>query len=195
MTTIGLTGGIGMGKSTAADLLAREGLPVIDTDVLARDLVEFGQPALAEIAAAFGSDMIDATGHLNREKMARRVFASSPDRQKLESILHPRIRDRWRAEVEHLHGEGNRAVVVVIPLLFETGAESELDTTICVACSAATQRDRLLARGWTLSHLEQRIQAQWPTEKKMQLSDYVIWTEGSIDVHAEQLKRVVTTVG
>src|SRR5687768_14012614 len=104
MTTIGLTGGIGMGKSTAADLLAREGLPVIDTDVVARDLVEFGQPALAEIAAAFGSDMIDATGHLDREKMARRVFASSPDRQKLESILHPRIRDRWRAEVEHLRG-------------------------------------------------------------------------------------------
>jgi len=195
MTTIGLTGGIGMGKSTAADLLAREGLPVVDTDVLARDLVEFGQPALAEIAAAFGSDMIDATGHLNREKMARRVFASSPDRQKLESILHPRIRDRWRAEVERLRGEGNRAVVVVIPLLFETGAESELDTTVCVACSVATQRNRLLARGWTLSHLEQRIQAQWPTEKKMQLSDYVIWTEGSIDVHAEQLKRVLTTSG
>ena len=191
MTTIGLTGGIGMGKSTAAELLAQEGLPVIDTDVIARDLVEFGQPALAEIAAAFGSDMIDATGHLAREKMARRVFASSPDRMRLEGILHPRIRERWQSEVERLRGEGEAAAVVVIPLLFETSAQAAFAVTVCVACSAATQRKRLLSRGWAPEHLEQRIQAQWPVEKKMGASDFVVWTEASLEIHREQLRRVI----
>jgi dephospho-CoA kinase len=193
--TIGLTGGIGMGKSTAADLLAREGLAVIDTDVIARDLVEFGQPALAEIAAAFGSDVLDATGHLDREKMAERIFASSPDRQKLEAILHPRILEQWKTRLERHRVEGHAAAAVVIPLLFETGAAAQFDATICVACSAGTQRSRLLARGWTPAHLEQRIQAQWPTEKKMHLADFVVWTEGSMETHRDQLQRVMKTAG
>src|SRR6185503_15559407 len=139
MVTIGLTGGVGMGKSTASESFARHGVAVIDTDVIARELVEFGQPALAEIARVFGSDVIDPSGRLNREAMARRVFASSPDREKLEAILHPRIRERWLAEVERLRANGHKACLVVIPLLFETGAQSDLDVVVCVACSAEAQ--------------------------------------------------------
>ena len=192
MTRIGLTGGIGMGKSTAAEWFTSEGIPVIDTDALARDLVQPGRAALQEIAKAFGSDLIDqTTGHLRREEMARRVFASPSDRQKLEAILHPRIREQWLAEVGRLQAEGAKACVVVIPLLFETGAEPEFDATICVACSPATQRARLLARGWADAHIDQRIAAQWPTEKKMNASDYVVWTEGGIDIHHHQLARVL----
>ena len=78
----------------------------------------------------------------------------------------------------------------MIPLLFETKAEAELDAVICVACTAATQHQRLLLRGWTPDQIAQRIQAQWPLEQKMELADYVVWTEGSLNVHARQLDRV-----
>ncbi len=80
---------------------------------------------------------------------------------------------------------------MIIPLLFETGAEAELDATICVACSAATQRRRLLARGWTPLQTEQRLRAQWPVEQKMARADYVVWTESGLDIHAAQLERIV----
>ena len=79
----------------------------------------------------------------------------------------------------------------MIPLLFETKAEAELDVTICVACSAATQQKRLRARGWTPEQIEQRLQAQWPTEQKIARADYLIWTEGSLDVHAAQIERIL----
>jgi dephospho-CoA kinase len=79
----------------------------------------------------------------------------------------------------------------VIPLLFETKAEAELDATICVACSAATQHQRLLARGWSPEHIEQRLQAQWPVETKMVHADYVVWTEAALDVHAAQIERIL----
>ena len=81
--------------------------------------------------------------------------------------------------------------VVVIPLLFETNAETELDATICVACSLATQHQRLLARGWSPEQIQQRIQAQLPIETKILKSNYLIWTEAGLDVHAEQLQRVL----
>jgi dephospho-CoA kinase len=81
--------------------------------------------------------------------------------------------------------------VVVIPLLFETKAEAELDATICVACSASTQHQRLLARGWSPEHIEQRLQAQWPVETKMACADYVVWTEAGLDVHAMQIERIL----
>ena len=81
--------------------------------------------------------------------------------------------------------------VVVIPLLFETRAETELDATICVACSAATQRQRLLARGWSPEQVEQRRQAQWPIEQKMGRADYLVWTEAGLDVHAAQIERIL----
>ena len=81
--------------------------------------------------------------------------------------------------------------VVVIPLLFETNVAAHFDATVCVACSAVTQRERLLARGWTAEQIEQRLQAQWPVEKKMSLVDFVVWTEGALAVHAEQLARII----
>jgi dephospho-CoA kinase len=191
MKVLGLTGGIGMGKSTSAQLFEKRGVPVVDTDDLARKVVKPGQPALAEILAAFGPEMIGPEGRLRRDEMARRVFADSAARLRLEGILHPRIRELWRAQVEAWRGEGRPLAIVVIPLLFETKAEAELDATICVACSAATQQERLRARGWTPEQIEQRLQAQWPTEQKMARADYLIWTEGSLDVHAAQLDRIL----
>ena len=191
MKVIGLTGGVGMGKSTAARFFAERGLPVIDTDELARELVEPGQSALAEIRAAFGEAVIDAAGRLRRDELARVVFADQTKRERLEGILHPRIREAWLRQVNNFAKEGRRAAVVVIPLLFETDAVKHFTHVVCVACSSATQRERLRERGWSDQQIEQRITSQWPIEKKISASHFVIWSEGQLDAHAAQVDRIL----
>lgn len=191
MKVLGLTGGIGMGKSTSAQLLRARGVPVVDTDDLARQIVEPGQPALAEVLAAFGPQFAGPDGQLRRDELARRVFTDPAARRQLEDILHPRIRALWHAQVETWRAEGRPLAVVVIPLLFETKAEVELDATICIACSAATQQQRLRARDWSPEQIEQRLQAQWPVETKMARADYVVWTEADLDLHAAQIERIL----
>ena len=180
-----------MGKSTAANFLAGLGLPVIDTDELARELVEPGQPATAEIRRVFGESVIDTQGRLRRDEMAKAVFADASKRQQLEGILHPRIREAWLGQVERCRSEGRAAAVVVIPLLFETGAEKEFTHIVCVACSSATQRARLAQRGWSEDQIEQRIAAQWPIEKKIAAAHSVIWSEGGIEIHRAQVDRIL----
>lgn len=190
----GLTGGIGMGKSAVAQLLERRGVPVVDTDVLARKVVEPGQPALAAIQEMFGAAVLAPDGSLRRDELARRVFASDISRRQLEAILHPRIRALWQAQVEQWRAAGVRLGVVVIPLLFETNVAKHFDKVICVACSAATQHQRLTARGWSAEQIQQRIAAQWSTEKKLTLADFVIWTEGGPEVTVTQVERLMAGV-
>jgi dephospho-CoA kinase len=190
MKLLGLTGGVGMGKSTAAQFLRNRGVPVADADELARQLVEPGQPALNEIQAAFGKKIMAPDGQLRRSALARIVFADAAARKKLETILHPRIRERWLAQIETWRRENHTLAVVVIPLLFETKAESHFDKTVCVACSAPTQRQRLLSRGWTPEQIQQRVAAQWPVEQKISRADFVVWTDGALDAHAQQLERI-----
>lgn len=187
MIQIGLTGGIGMGKSTAAALLAAQGFPVVDTDDLARDIVEPGQPALADIRACFGPGVIAEDGSLRREAVAEIVFSDEGKRRQLEAILHPRIRERWQSSLKSWREAGAAAGVVVIPLLFETGAETEFDQVLCTACTAGTQLKRLQARGWSEEQCRQRIAAQWSAQRKIDLSHGVVWTEVGREVHAEQL--------
>ena len=194
MKVCGLTGGLGMGKSTAAEFLRARRAQVVDTDELAHQLVQPGQPALAEIRTVFGKNIVAPDGQLRRDELARIVFADAAARKKLETILHPRIQERWLAQIETWRGENRPLAVVVIPLLFETRAESHFDKIICVACSAATQRERLLARGWTPEQIEQRIAAQWPVEQKIARADFVIWTDGALDIHARQLERILTAL-
>jgi dephospho-CoA kinase len=191
MKVIGLTGGIGMGKSTAARFFAERGLPVIDTDELARELVEPGQPALAEIRTAFGEAVIDAGGKLRRDQLAKVVFADLAKRERLEGILHPRIREAWLGQVEKLKRDGQPAAVVVIPLLFETDAAKHFTHVVCAACSAATQRARLRERGWSDQQIERRIASQWPIEKKVGAAHFAIWSEGQLDAHAAQVERIL----
>jgi dephospho-CoA kinase len=190
MKLFGLTGGIGMGKSAAAGLLLRSGIWVVDTDELARSVVVPGHPALAEIQHAFGSEVISPEGTLRRDVLARIVFSDPAARQKLEAITHPLIRELWKKLVETWRANGEKAACVVIPLLFETNAESEFDATICVACSPGTQRSRLAIRDWGAEQTAQRIAAQWPIEKKITKANYVVWNEGSFEVLAAQLKAV-----
>lgn len=181
-----------MGKSTATEFLRESGVAVVDTDTIAREVVAPGQPALNEVAKAFGATVIAPDGTLRRGELASMVFSDSSARLKLESILHPRIRAEWQTQVERWRQEQRAIGVVVIPLLFETKAEELFDDTVCVACAKPTQIERLRSRGWTSKHIEQRNEAQLPIENKMAAADYVVWTEGTLDVLNEQLRRIFT---
>ena len=192
MKLYGLTGGVGMGKSTSDKYLRDRGIAVCDTDLIARQIVEPGQPALAEIQAEFGRELIASDGRLRRDELARRVFADAAARQRLEEILHPRIRAIWQEQVASWRMENRPCAVVVIPLLYETSTAAQFDAIICVACSPATQRERLRSRGWDADQIEKRIAAQWPVARKMDLANYVVWTEGGLDVHAAQLDRILS---
>jgi dephospho-CoA kinase len=194
MKVCGLTGGVGMGKSTAARFFSESGARIVDTDELARRLVQPGEPALAEIQAVFGKAVIAPDGQLRRDELAEIVFEDATKRRKLEAILHPRIRERWLDQIANWRGEGRPLAVVVIPLLFETRAESQFDKIICVACSAAAQRERLLARGWTPEQIGRRIAAQMPVEQKIARADFVIWTDGTPEVSARQVGHILARI-
>ncbi|HEV2328995.1 MAG TPA: dephospho-CoA kinase, partial [Verrucomicrobiae bacterium] len=156
MKLIGLTGGVGMGKSTAAAFFEKRGARVVDTDQLARELVQPGQPALAEIRTAFGDRVFSQDGQLRRDGLAHIVFEDALARQKLEEILHPKIRQRWLAQVETWKRENCSVAIVVIPLLYETRAESHFEKVVCVGCSENARHERLQARGWTDQQIEAR---------------------------------------
>lgn len=187
---IGLTGGVGMGKSTAARLLAKRGLPVVDSDDLAREVVAPGQPALEEIAEIFGAEFI-VDGKLDRQRMAGEVFGDDAARARLEAIIHPRVRELWQGRIEQWRANEVPVGVVVIPLLFEVGAETEMDTVVCLACTANTQRERLRARGWDAAQIGARIGAQMDIAQKMELADHVLWNEGTLEQLGEQLNVIL----
>lgn len=195
MIRIGITGGIGMGKSSLAATVAASGIPVVDTDQLARDLVAPGQPALGEIREAFGLGILCADGSLDRAALGGRVFADAGVRARLEAILHPRIRAAWEALLATWADEAKPAGAVVIPLLFETAAESVLGPVVCVACTPATQRVRLRARGWSEAEIDQRIAAQLPVEEKVRRSRFVVWTEPPPIESARQWERIRRDLG
>ena len=181
---------MGMGKSASMLLLKGMGVPVLDTDVIAREIVKMGQPALGEIVATFGDEVLDEAGELNRGKLASIVFGKNEELRRLEAILHPKIRTIWQKQIEDWRA-GNIAIcAVVIPLLFETACTGSFDKIICVACSVKTQSIRLQERGWDVGQIRKRIEAQLPVEKKMELSNHVIWTEGSMETHRKQLEEI-----
>lgn len=191
MTLYGITGGIGMGKSTIAEMFTRRGLPVCDTDVVARQVTEPGSVVLLEIRESFGSSVLHSNGEIDRTALAAIVFRDPSKRRRLEEILHPRIRRAWLEQVSLWRQEKRTAAAVVIPLLFETEAQAHFDRVVCVACSSASQMTRLQSRGWSAEHIEGRIAAQWPISRKMEAADKVIWTEGSLAVSSEQVDRVL----
>lgn len=191
MKSFGLTGGIGMGKSTAARILQEQGIAVVDTDDLARLVVQPGQPALDEICQTFGTDLQDSSGQLRRDALAQIVFADPAARAKLETITHPRITELWRQQFQAWRNEGRAVAVVVIPLLFETKVEADFDAVICLACSEATQSRRLAVRGWSPEQIQQRLAAQLPVADKMSRARFVVWTEGEVDSTARQLAKII----
>ena len=191
MLLVGLTGGIGMGKSTVAEVLVQRGVSVIDTDQIARELVNRGEPALEEIRSAFGPGVIRGDGTLDRKALGELVFNDREKRLRLEAILHPGIRARWQGRVDEWQESGMNRAWVVIPLLFETGAEKEFGLTVCVACSTETQSRRLGYRGWSDAEIKNRIASQRPISEKMDRSDRVIWNESSAEICELQVDRIL----
>jgi len=178
MTTlvVGLTGGIGSGKTAVSDRFARYSVPVIDTDVIARELVEPGQPALAEIAAEFGPECLDGRGGLDRTHLRQRVFTDEAGRRRLEAILHPRIRAVTRERIAALT---TPYCLLVIPLLVETGMTDLVDRVLVVDASEAEQIHRVMARD-QIDEIQARriLAAQASRRQRLALADEVLENTG-----------------
>jgi dephospho-CoA kinase len=179
MRVLGLTGGIGSGKSLVDAIFRELGADVIDADALAREVVEPGQPALAEIVASFGSDMLLPDGRLNRARLAEVIFGDAAARQRLNVITHPRIRRRMSEEVA-ARSRRSGVLILDIPLLYENGRGADVEKVIVVWVDQPTQRQRLMERdGLTQEQARQRIDAQMPLEEKRRRADHVIDNSGS----------------
>ena len=182
---IGLTGGIASGKSTVAEIFAELGTPVIDTDVIAREVVSPGQPALDEIRDSFGPQVFAPDGSLDRAAMRAVVFADEVARHKLEAILHPRIRE---ATMEQVADAGGAYQLIVVPLLVESPLRSFVDRVLVVDCDKETQIRRLLARDAETERQARRmIAAMASREDRLAIADDVIQNDGELQEARDQV--------
>jgi dephospho-CoA kinase len=178
MLLVGLTGGIGSGKSTAAGMLRARGAVVLSADVFARDAVAAGTPGFARAVALFGPEVVTPDGELDRAKVARLVFADDELRAALERIVHPEVR-RLTAEGIARESDSDRVVVVDSPLLIETGAHRDFPVVVVVSASAPTQIERLVARGMDEADARARMAAQMPLEERAAAADVLLDNEGT----------------
>lgn len=172
MLVIGLTGGIGSGKSTVAELFAARGVPIIDMDQIARQVVEPGQPALAQITQVFGVDILDAKGRLDRRQVRDLIFDSEEKRHRLEAILHPLIRQETKHQLASLD---SAYCIVVIPLLFESQQQSLVDRILVVDVPESLQISRTIERdGITAAAVEKILAAQTDRQTRLAAADDII---------------------
>lgn len=192
MKLIGLTGGIGSGKSTVAQLLLRHGWELVDADQIARDIVEPGQPALAELAQAFGEDILQEDGSLDRGLLASRAFSSREKTAVLNSITHPRINEETQARFDAARQAGADFVVYDMPLLVDKGLHKDMDATIVVDVDAEERVRRLVAyRGLDEEDARRRIAAQIPDDVRRAAADFIIDNNGPREALGEQVEGVV----
>lgn len=176
MLLIGLTGGIGSGKSTVCQLFAQLGVPIIDTDTIAHALVEPGQPALKQLEAIFGHEIIDQQGHLDRAILRERVFSDASERQRLESILHPLIRSKMQRELKMLRAS---YVIIAIPLLLEKGWQNEADRILVVDTDESLQIERTIKRdGISADEVKRIMQTQVSRQQRIDAADDIIHNDG-----------------
>jgi dephospho-CoA kinase len=194
MLRVALTGGIGTGKSYVAERLRRAGVPVVDADVLAKQVVLPDTPGLRAVVERFGPAVLDATGALDRPALAAIVFADRAARRDLEAIVHPAVRagiDEFLASVPPT----TPFAVADIPLLFETGRAGEFDVIVVAACPPAMQVERVMARdAATRQQAEQRVAAQWPIADKVRRADYVVDTSTSFSATDAAVDEVVAAL-
>ena len=191
---IGLTGGIGSGKSTVATILAEGGATVIDADAISRATTAAGGAAIPAISAVFGSSMITPDGALDREQMRQRVFSDPQAKKQLEAIIHPLVRQKIAQRAELAEQSGSNCIVYDIPLLVESGHwRDKLDKILVVDCTEATQQARVMLRnGLTLDATQKIMASQASRTARLQAADCVIYNEG---ISLEELARQARAIG
>ena len=192
MLRVGLTGGIATGKTTVASMLRELEVPVLNADPLGHELLEPGQPAFDEVLAAFGNEILDADGKVNRAKLGSVVFADERKRARLNQILHPRILklvQKWFAALDE--PEGPEFAVVEAALIVEAGYNQSLDKLLVCWCRPEQQIERLKERDLSLEQAKQRIAAQMPLDEKRKLADIAIDCSGSMDETERQVNNAV----
>jgi len=185
---VGVTGGMGCGKSTVARLLERAGYRQLDSDRIVRETVLVDPTVVAALRERFGAGVLDGAGRIDRAALAARVFPDDDARVWLEGLVHPRVFAAWRTAFA---GAPAARWVVEVPLLFEQGLENWFDFTICVALSPAQQLARLEQRGIPRALAGQRISKQLPLARKIELSDFVLWNDGSAAFLEAQTARLI----
>ena len=190
MRRIGLTGGIATGKSHVRARFESLGIPTVDSDVLAREALAPRSSGLAAVAERFGRKVLKDDGSLDRDGLAKIVFADPEARKDLEAIVHPYVQQRTDQWFAGLDTSRYRYAIADIPLLFEVGRDKDFDQVIVVACTPATQLRRLLERGMTEAEAGQRLSAQLPLENKIARADHVIRTDGSYDETERQVQEL-----
>jgi dephospho-CoA kinase len=195
MLKVALTGGIATGKSYVLDRFRRRGIPCLDADALAHGVEAAGTEATHAIAARFGMDVLAADGSVDRRKLAPIVFADGQARRELEAIVHPAV---YRALAAGMRGfeliGGSPLVVADVPLLYETGHQSDFDRVIVTACPVDTQIRRLIERGLTDAEARRRLAAQASTDEKAARADFVINTDGTFEETDRQIDQIVATL-
>lgn len=187
MFLIGLTGGIGSGKSTVASRLKTLGARIVDADKIAREIVEPGEPALAELAEAFDG-VLNADGSLNRAELARQAFAAPDATEKLNSITHPRIRERTLERIAEARTDGVPVLVYDMPLLIENGEYKKMDHVLVVDAADEIRIDRLVnSRGLDEEDARRRIAAQISREERLAAADSVVDNSGTRDQLLQQV--------
>lgn len=177
---LGLTGGIASGKSTVSQVFKELNVPVIDADVIAREIVEPGSEGLKKVKKTFGKSILDNTGQLDRKKLGSIIFSDPDKREKLNAILHPLIRKRILKIKSELVNSGAECIVLDLPLLFETDYVEECDGTMVVYLPVHIQKERLMDRDdITKEEAEYKINAQLSLEEKVKLADFVIDNSGT----------------
>ena len=190
MLRVGLTGGIGTGKSTVAGMFAQLGACIIDADLAAREVVVPGSQALAEIVDSFGAQVLSPGGQLDRARLAQLAFADRQKLDRLNAITHPKVREWMLARAREAESGGARIVILDIPLLYENGLEASVDTVVVVYASEATQLRRLEAKGYLPEQAQARLRAQMPISQKVGRASFVIDNGGGLDSTAEQVKAI-----
>ena len=190
MLLVGLTGGIGSGKSTVARMLEERGAVVFDADLLAREAVEPGTPGHTAVLERFGADVLAPGGELDREALASIVFADPSARRDLEQIVHPEVR-RLFAEGSEAYRDTDRIVVFSAPLLVESGMHTAFEILVVVSATVATQIERLMRqRGMSEAAIRARIDAQAPLEDKAAVADFLVDNEGTLTELESQVERL-----
>jgi dephospho-CoA kinase len=193
---VGLTGGAGSGKTTVGRMLREEGAYVIDADEIAREIVKPHKPAWEALRKAFGDQILDREGAIDRKRLSERIFSDPREREQLNRILHPPIRQeilRRLREVEHRDPEA--IVVIDAPLLLEVGLHHEVEKVLVVRAKESQQIERLRRRSGLSEELSRKIiGAQMPLEEKLKVADFVIPNEGSLEETRRKAKEVFRTL-